>query len=73
MYVKQVRLVMYPHRIALTFLKSGFIPIISTKGMNQIKKVKIVRKRLSFYNYKKIQYISSKMGAIPQPVKLLNN
>ena len=40
-----VHLVLHPHGIAPTFLKldscspgAGFIPIISTKGINQIKK-----------------------------------
>ena len=43
-----VHLVLHPHGIAPTFLKldwwspgAGFIPIISTKGINQIKKGKL--------------------------------
>ena len=48
-----VHLVMHPHGIAPTFLKfdswlprAGFIPIISTKRINQIKKGKFVTKSL---------------------------
>ena len=54
-----VHLVLHPHGIAHIFLKfdalspdAGFIPNISTKGINQIKKG-IVRKNLSLM-YKKI-------------------
>ena len=39
-----VQLGLHPHGIALTFLKlpgAGFIPIILTKGINQIKKGKL--------------------------------
>ena len=46
--VKLVHLVLHPHRIAPTFLNldswssgKGFIPIISTKRINQIKKDKL--------------------------------
>ena len=54
-------MVLHPHGIASTFLKldlrspgAGLIPIISTKGKNQIKKEKIVKKKIKFYEYKKI-------------------
>ena len=57
-----LHLVLHPYRIAPTFLNlewwspgAGFIPIISTKGINQIKKEK-------FYTYKKILYIFLKYG-----------
>ena len=43
-----IHLALHPHGIAPTFLKwdssrpgAGFIPIISTKGINQIKKEKL--------------------------------
>ena len=46
-----VLLVLHPHGIARTFLKldswspgAGFIPIISTKGIDQIKKEKLQEK-----------------------------
>ena len=46
-----VHLVLNPHGIAYTFLKldswspgAGFIPFISTKGINQIKKAKLQEK-----------------------------
>ena len=46
-----VYLVLHLHEIAPTFLKvdswspgAGYIPIISTKGINQVKKEKILRK-----------------------------
>ena len=49
--------------IAPTFLKmdlwspgAGCIPIISTKGINQIKKGNF-KKKVGFYAYKKIKYI----------------
>ena len=67
----RVQLVLNPHRIAPTFLKldswslgTGFIPIISTKGINKIKKGNSKKKNM-FYAYKKICYIFKNMGAIP--------
>ena len=49
---------MHPHGIEPTFLKlyswspgAGFIPIISTKGINKIER-KIIRKKLSYINKK---------------------
>ena len=53
----QVHLVFHPHRITPTFLKlkswlpSGFIPIISTTGMNQINNGKC-KKKISFMHTK---------------------
>ena len=45
---KEINVVLHPHGIAPTFLKfdawspeAGFIPIISTKAMNQINKGKL--------------------------------
>ena len=53
-----VYLVLHPHGIAPILLKfyswspgAGFIPVISTKGINQIKKG---LKKKTFYSYKKI-------------------
>ena len=55
-----VHLVLHPHGIAPTFLKlnswslgAGLIPIMFTKGINQIKKEK-VQEKVKFYEYKKI-------------------
>ena len=55
-----VHLVLHPHGIAPTFLKldswspgAGFIPIISTKGINQKKKGILLEKKLSFMHTKK--------------------
>ena len=52
-----VNLVLHPHEIEPTFLKldlwspgAGFISIISTKGINQIKKEKLYDKG-KFYAY----------------------
>ena len=62
--------------IAPTFLKldswstgAGFIPIISTKGINQIER-KIVRKKLSFMHTKRFdtcfkRWVQFYLGAIP--------
>ena len=67
-----VHLVLHPHGIAPTFLKldswslgAGFIPIISNKGINLIKK------KFKFYAHKKISYILKRwmqfrVGAIPR-------
>ena len=66
-----VHLVLHPHGIAPTVLKLdswspglGFIPILSTKGINQIKKGNC-KKKNEFYAFKKIYYIFKTMGAIP--------
>ena len=63
-----VHLLLYLHGIAPTFLKLDswspgmkFIPIISTKGKNQIKKENCKKK---FYAYN-FFYISKNMGSIP--------
>ena len=60
LYLNMVHLVLHPHGIASIFLKldlwspvAGFIPNISTKGINQIKK-KIVRKEKKFYAFLRI-------------------
>ena len=57
--ILQVHLVLHPHGIVPTFLKSdswspvaGLTPIISTKGINQIKKN--CKKKGKFYAYKMI-------------------
>ena len=42
----------------------GFIPMISTKGIYQIKKGNCKKKK-KFYTYKKIYYILKNKGAIP--------
>ena len=56
--------------IGPTFLKLdsrspevGFVPIISTKGINEIKKGNC-KKKTKFHEYKKIYYIFRNMGAI---------
>ena len=70
-----VHLVLHPHGIAPTFLKldswspgAGFIPIISTKGINQIKKGKLLKK-LSFMHTKRFNtffkgWVKFRVGAI---------
>ena len=67
----KVHVVLHQHGIAPTFLKldlwspwAGFIPIIITKGINQIKKGKL-KEKFKFYAYKKIEYKFLKMSAIP--------
>ena len=71
-------MVLHPHGIALTFLKlhvrlpgAGFIPIITTKGINQIKEGKIARRKLSFIHTKRFNIcfkicLQSRVGAIPR-------
>ena len=66
-----VHLVLHPRGIASTFLKldlwwpgAGFIPIISTEGINQIKKG-YCKKKKKFYAHKNIYYIFKIMGEIP--------
>ena len=49
-----------------------FIPIISTKGINQIKKGNCKKKK-EFYAYKKMYYIFKNMGAIPRIPKFIFN
>ena len=65
-----VLLVLQPHGITPTFLKldswsprAGFIPIMSTKEINQIKKGKCRGKKC--FAYKKKYYILKNMGLIP--------
>ena len=67
-----VHLVLHPNGMPPTFLKldswspgAVFIPIISTKGMNQIKKGNC-KKKYQFNAYKKIYYIIENIGAIPR-------
>ena len=64
-------MVLHPPGIAPNFLKldswskgAGFIPILSTKGINQIKK-RNCKKKNKFYAYKKIYNIFKNMSAIP--------
>ena len=69
---------MHPRGIAPAFLKldscspgAGFIPIISTEGINQIKRGKIVRKKLSFMHKKRFntsfkRWVQFRVGAIPR-------
>ena len=70
-----VHMVLHPRGIAPTFFKlnswsPGFIPIISTKGINQ-KRKKIVRKKLSFMHTKRLntffkRWVQFPMVAIPR-------
>ena len=75
-------LLLHPHGIAPTLLKldswspgAGFIPIISTKGINQIKKGNWKGKKISFINTKRgitllkicMQF---RLGAIPRLLKI---
>ena len=62
-----VHLVLHPHGIAPTFLKfdswspgAGLIPIIFTKGINQIKKGKLQIRHFFF------KWVQSRVGAIPR-------
>ena len=73
-----VPLVLHPHGIEPTFLifdswspGAGFIFIIFTKGINQIKKGKFLRKKLSFIHTKRFNtlfkiWVQSRVGAIPR-------
>ena len=61
-----VHLVLHTHGIVPTFLKfyswspgAGFIPITSTKGINQIKKEKLQEKKLSFMHTKRFNTFNS--------------
>ena len=61
--LKIVHLVLHPHGIAPTFLKldswslgAGFIPIISTMGINKEKERKIIRKKLGFIHTKRFKF-----------------
>ena len=65
-------LVLHPHGFAPTFLKldllspggGGFIPIISIKGINLIKKGNCKKKKTSFMHIKNLLQLKN-MGAIP--------
>ena len=77
-----VHLVLHPHGIGPIFLKldsclpgAGFIPIISTKGMIQIKK-NIVRKKFSFMHTKRYnkffkKWVQYRVGAISRVYYLI--
>ena len=73
-----VHLVLHPHRIATTFLKlaswspgAGFIPIISTKGINKINRKETFITKLSFMCTKRFiiffkRWVQFRVGAIPR-------
>ena len=76
---------LHPREIVTTFLKLnswspglGFIPIISTKRINQIdqKHWKIARKKLSFMHTKRFntffkRWVQFRVGAIPRLPKIV--
>ena len=73
-----VHFVLHPHRIAPTFLKldswssgAGFIPIISTKGRNQIEKGNYKKRKFFFIHIKRFIiffriWVQFRVGAIPR-------